>query len=47
MYSGTTLSGVTVKSGDASHTNQNSRYAGQNPWQTNKNVAYRNVTPAP
>jgi hypothetical protein len=47
MYSGTTLSGVTVKNGDASNTNQNSRYAGQNPWQTNKNVAYQAVSPTP
>jgi hypothetical protein len=47
MYQGTTLNGVTVQNGHATHTNQNPRYNGQNPWQTNKNVAYKSVTPPP
>jgi hypothetical protein len=47
MYQGTTLTGVTVQNGHATHTNQNPRYTGHNPWQTNKHVAYHAVRPAP
>jgi hypothetical protein len=47
MYSGTTLSGVTVEYGRASNTNQNPRYAGKNPWDSSHNVAYKSVRPFP
>lgn len=47
MYSGTTLAGVTVDYGRAANTDLNLRYAGQNPWQTDKAIVYRDVLPAP
>jgi hypothetical protein len=47
MYAGTTLSGVTVDYGRATHTNQNPRYAGQNPWADAHNIAYKRVRPFP
>ncbi|HEU5477051.1 MAG TPA: hypothetical protein VFU64_04380, partial [Gaiellaceae bacterium] len=47
MYSGTTLTGVTEQYGRASDTNLNPRYAGNNPWQTNKDVVYQDVNPTP
>jgi hypothetical protein len=46
MYSGTTLTNVTVEHGNATNTNQNPRYAGQNPWRTEKGVNYVSVLPA-
>jgi hypothetical protein len=47
VYSGQTAKGVTIEYGRASNTNQNSRYAGQNPWQHQFNEAYQDVVPAP
>jgi hypothetical protein len=47
MNSGTSLRGVTVVHGRASNTNQNPRYAGQNPWSNRLGEVYRNVQPAP
>ena len=47
MYQGTTLNGVTVQNGHATHTNQNPRYAGENPWKTDKHVGYHAVAPRP
>jgi hypothetical protein len=47
MYTGTTLSGVTDAYGRASNTNLNPRYAGKNPWQTNKGVVYQDANPTP
>jgi hypothetical protein len=47
MYSGTTLSGVTLEHGRASNTNLNPRYAGQGPWQPTHGVIYQGVQPAP
>lgn len=47
MYSGTSLSGVTLQDGHASGTNQNPRYTGQNPWDTSAGVVYKAVQPAP
>ena len=45
MYSGTTLSGVTVEYGRANNTNQNPRYAAQNPWDSTHHVAFEDVRP--
>lgn len=47
MNAGTSLRGVTVVRGRASNTNQNPRYAGQNPWSDRLGETYRAVTPAP
>ena len=47
MNSGTSLSGVTVVEGHASRTNQNPRYAGQNPWSDRRGEIYQTVAPAP
>ena len=47
MYTGTTLSGVTVEYGRANNANQNPRYATYNPWQTNKAVLYQDAAPSP
>lgn len=47
MNSGTSLKGVTVVDGRASNTNQNPRYAGQNPWSDRLGEVYRTVLPAP
>ena len=47
MYSGTTLSGVTVEYGRATNTNRNPRYAAQNPWESTHHVAYERVNPLP
>jgi hypothetical protein len=47
MNSGTSLSGVTVVGGRASSTNQNPRYAGQNPWSDRLGEIYQTVVPAP
>ena len=44
---GTNLKGVTVVDGRASNTNQNPRYAGQNPWSDRRGEVYRVVVPAP
>jgi hypothetical protein len=47
LSGGQTLSGVTVEYGRASNTNLNPRYAGKNPWMTDKHVVYDDVLPAP
>jgi hypothetical protein len=47
MYSGTTLSRVTLEHGKASNTNLNPRYAGQDPWRSTHGVVYQGVQPAP
>jgi hypothetical protein len=47
MNSGTSLRGVTVAEGRASNTNQNPRYAGQNPWSDRLGEVYQSVRPAP
>jgi hypothetical protein len=47
MYSGATLSGVTVEYGHASTANLNPRFSGQNPWDSTHNVAYKRVQPLP
>jgi hypothetical protein len=47
MNSGTSLEGVTVVDGRASNTNQNPRYAGQNPWSDRLGEVYGAVLPAP
>ena len=47
MNSGTSLRGVTVVDGRASNTNQNPRYAGQNPWSSRLGEVYESVRPAP
>jgi hypothetical protein len=47
MYRDSTLSGVTVEYGRATDTDLNPRYAGQDPWQTDKAVVYKDVNPAP
>jgi hypothetical protein len=47
MNRGTNLKGVTVVDGRASNTNQNPRYAGQNPWSDRLGEVYRVVVPAP
>jgi hypothetical protein len=47
IYSGQTAKGVTVEYGRARQTNQNPRYAGQSPWDSNGNVVYKRVRPAP
>jgi hypothetical protein len=47
MNSGTSLSGVTVVDGRASSTNQNPRYAGQNPWSDRLGEIYQTVVPPP
>jgi hypothetical protein len=47
LYSGQSLSGVTVEYGRASNTNQNPRYAGQNPWDLRVGVVYKALHPAP
>ena len=39
--------GVTIEYGRASNTNQNPRYAGQNPWMTGKSITYQLVAPRP
>jgi hypothetical protein len=41
VYSGQTLSGVTVEYGRASNTNRNPRYAGQDPWDSHRGVDYK------
>jgi hypothetical protein len=47
MSTGTSLRGVTIVDGRASNTNQNPRYAGQNPWSDRLGEVYRTVVPAP
>jgi hypothetical protein len=47
VSSGETCSGVKVEYGEASNTNQNSRYASQSPWMTDKSVIYQAVAPTP
>jgi hypothetical protein len=47
MYSGATLSGVTVEYGRATNTNQNPRLAGQNPWDSTHHVVFEDVRPPP
>jgi hypothetical protein len=47
MDTGTSLKGVTVVDGRASNTNQNPRYAGQNPWSDRLGEVYRTVVPRP
>ena len=47
MNSGTSLRGVTVEYGRATNTNQNPRYAGQNPWSDRLGEVYQSVRPAP
>lgn len=43
VYPGQTLAGVTVEYGRASNTNLNPRYAGQNPWDAQRGVAYKRL----
>jgi hypothetical protein len=47
MYSGTSLSGVTLEHGRATKTNLNPRYAGERPWRSGHGVVYKRVQPAP
>ena len=47
MNQGTSLSGVRVEHGRASNTNQNPRYAGQNPWSDRLGEVYQAVVPTP
>lgn len=47
MNAGATLKGVTVEYGRASNTNQNPRYAGQNPWSSRLGEVYEDVLPSP
>jgi hypothetical protein len=47
MYTGTTLSGVTLEYGRAANTNLNPRYARQTPWHSTHGVVYQGVQPAP
>jgi hypothetical protein len=47
IYSGQTAQGITIEYGRATNTNQNPRYAGQSPWDSYGNVAYKRVRPAP
>jgi len=47
MYSGTTLTGITVEYGRATDTNLNPRYAGKTPWDSAHGVAYNRVRPVP
>jgi hypothetical protein len=47
LSSGTDASGITIDYGRASNTNQNSRYAGQNPWQHQFHEIYYDAQPAP
>jgi hypothetical protein len=47
VYSGQTLSGLTVEHGHASHTNKNPLYAGKSPWMTDSGVVYGHVRPVP
>ena len=47
LSSGVDASGVTIDYGRASNTNQNPRYAGQNPWDSSAGVVYKALQPAP
>jgi hypothetical protein len=47
VYSGQTCKNSIVEYGRASNTNQNPRYAGQNPWMTDCGVGYQDVQPSP
>ena len=47
LSSGVDASGVTIDCGRASNTNQNPRYAGQNPWQHEFHEVYYDAQPAP
>jgi hypothetical protein len=47
VYSGQSLSKVTVEYGRASQTSKNPRYAGANPWQPGKGVCFMDLLPAP
>jgi hypothetical protein len=47
MSPGASLRDVTVVDGRASNTNQNPRYAGQNPWSDRLGEVYQTVMPAP
>jgi hypothetical protein len=47
LSSGTDASGITIDYGRASNTNQNPRYAGQNPWNLSAGVVYKALQPAP
>jgi hypothetical protein len=46
LYSGQTLSGVSVEYGRASNTNLNPRYAGKGPWDLRSGVHYKRVATA-
>jgi hypothetical protein len=47
LSSGVDASGVKIEYGRASSTNQNPRYAGQNPWDLSAGVYYKALQPAP
>ena len=47
ISSGQTAKGVTIEYGSATNTNQNPRYAGQNPWQNGFGEVFQNLLPAP
>jgi hypothetical protein len=47
LSSGVDASGITIRYGRASNTNQNPRYAGQNPWDLSAGVVYKALQPAP
>ena len=47
IFSGQTANGVTIEYGRASNTNQNPRYAGQNPWEHKFGENYWDALPTP
>ena len=47
LSSGVDASGISIEYGRASSTNQNPRYAGQNPWDLSAGVYYKALQPAP
>lgn len=47
ISSGQNASGINIEYGHASNTNQNPRYAGQNPWDLSAGVVYKALQPAP
>jgi hypothetical protein len=47
MSTGTSLKDVRIEYGRASNTNQNPRYAGQNPWSDRLGEVYQTVMPTP
>ena len=47
ISAGQNASGIDLEYGRASNTNQNPRYAGQNPWDLSAGVVYKALQPAP